>query len=66
MLSDESMYCIFVAGDKSPLWSAEHAQLSAELTQYGESYVIADVGHMPHIEGANEFNQIVLKFIDQV
>ncbi|AFT82086.1 alpha/beta hydrolase [Leuconostoc carnosum] len=57
---------LFVAGDKSPLWSAEHAQLSAELTQYGESYVIADVGHMPHIEGANEFNQIVLKFIDQV
>lgn len=55
---------LFLAGEKSPLWSADHARFSADLNPtYAQSYTFAEVGHLPHLECPDEFNQVLLAFL---
>lgn len=57
----------YLAGGKSPLWSAEHARVCTKLAQTGlaVNYTFANAGHLPHLECPNEFNKVVLDFLTQ-
>lgn len=56
---------LFLTGGASPMWSSEHGKRCVTLTNnnYGKTYEFKGVGHMPHIESPDEFNQILLDFI---
>lgn len=58
---------LYLAGGKSPLWSAKHAQSCVQLAQPGlaSSYVFANAGHLPHLEFPSEFNNVMLNFLNQ-
>ena len=54
---------LFLAGGESPLWPADHAKFASKMAPYGQYHVFDGVGHIPHIEAPDDFNQIVLNFI---
>jgi pimeloyl-ACP methyl ester carboxylesterase len=56
---------LFLAGGCSPLWSAEHAPFSAKLNpEHAQAYTFSHAGHLPHIECPDDFNQVLLNFLD--
>lgn len=54
---------LFVAGEKSPLWSPTHAEYCAALAKNGQYVVIPNTGHLPHSEAPDGFNEAVLPFL---
>lgn len=58
---------LFVAGAQSPLWSAQHALISANLVpnQRGQAKIIEQSGHLPHAEQPVRFNQVVQQFLQE-
>lgn len=56
---------LYVAGEKSPLWSSEHAAYCATLTDRGQAVIISETGHLPHAEKPKVFNDAVLAFLNE-
>lgn len=66
VVAREKVPHLFIAGDKSPLWPAQHAVVTSQLATKGEYVIIKDAGHIPHIEAPDTFNQIVSNFIQKI
>ncbi len=64
-LKQEQIPHLFIAGERSPLYPAEHAQAARMLQNNANSraYVIPNVGHIPHLENVDEFNRLLLEFL---
>ncbi|AIG65589.1 alpha/beta fold hydrolase [Weissella tructae] len=54
---------LFIAGEKSPLWSPEHAEYCANLAKQGSFAIIPNTGHLPHAEAPKAFNEQVISFL---
>ncbi|BDZ32354.1 alpha/beta hydrolase [Lactiplantibacillus sp. WILCCON 0030] len=54
---------LFIAGEKSPFWSADHAAASAKLAPQGQAFVMPESGHIVMAEQTEKFNQVMLKFL---
>lgn len=61
-----SVPVLFIAGDKSPFWSCEHAFWCADTTPNGRVAIIAECGHAVHIERADECSAAILDFLKDV
>ena len=57
---------LFVAGEASPFWPKEHANVSAALCPHGESAVVEGSGHAVNWECPKEFNALMLEFLSRV
>src|SRR5215510_6500897 len=57
---------LFIAGEESPFWPKEHAEVSAALCLKGESAVVAGAGHAVNWECPKEFNALMLDFLSKV
>lgn len=56
---------LYLAGEKSPLWSANHAKKCVDINEkrMAKSYVFKGAGHLPHLECTDEFNNVVYEFL---
>lgn len=54
---------LFMAGEKTPFWPAEHAAATAKLCPHGSSVVIPQAGHIIMAEQTDKFNQVMLDFL---
>jgi len=61
-----SVPCLFVAGEKSPMWPSGHAEASAKLCRNGSFTVVPECGHAVTWEFPDEFNRIMLDFLSRV
>ena len=66
VVAREKVPHLFIAGDKLPLWPAQHAVVTSQLATKGEYVIIKDAGHIPHIEAPDTFNQIVSNYIQKI
>lgn len=55
---------LFIAGEGSPLWSYEYANYCKKIAYYGYNEVLSKAGHLVHMEKSDEFNRIMLKFLE--
>ncbi len=64
-IKNETVPHLFLAGSASPLWSSEHSKAAASLSPFARAYTFKGCGHIPHLESADEFNRLVIKFIQK-
>ncbi|WP_338117851.1 alpha/beta hydrolase [Weissella uvarum] len=64
----EQMPHLFLAGAASPLYDAKQAEAAKALqpNMASQAVVFPDVGHIPHLEASESFNQVVVDFLDRV
>lgn len=55
---------LFMSGDASPLYPSNYPEVALKLQGNAQSqtYHFEGVGHVPHLESADEFNQVALAF----
>ncbi|MFL1695582.1 alpha/beta fold hydrolase [Weissella kandleri] len=68
VLPTEQRPHLFMSGDASPLYPANYPEIALKLQRNPQSqtYHFEGVGHVPHLEAADEFNQVALAFFDQI
>lgn len=57
---------LFIAGDASPLWPADHAKVASNMAPKGRYAMVKGAGHIPHLEDPVTFNTIVRNFIREL
>lgn len=59
---------LFLSGDASPLYPATYPETALRLQGdvRSKAYHFANVGHVPHLEAVEEFNQEMLKFLAEL
>lgn len=59
---------LFLAGAKSPIWSPEHSTFCKEHVRdgYGEQFIFDDVGHLPHLEANQKFNEVLRTWLQKL
>ena len=57
---------LFVAGEESPFWPKEHAEMSSALCPQGEFAVVAGSGHAVNWECPREFDELMLAFLARI
>lgn len=59
---------LFLSGDDSPLYPANYPEVALKLQRQSQSqvYHFKGVGHIPHLEASDEFNQVIIDFLRSV
>lgn len=55
---------LFIGSSMSTIFHPSYAIEAAKLSEKATYAIIQNTGHLPHLEAPNEFNQIVLEFIN--
>lgn len=64
VIAQTKVKVLFIAGEKSPFWSCEHAAASAALCEKGSSEIIKDCGHVVPLEDPESLSRIIVEFLD--
>lgn len=65
VLPQEERPHLFLSGNESPLYPAGYPEAALKLQKHVNSaaYHFQGVGHIPHLEAVDEFNRVILNFI---
>lgn len=65
VVSHEQVPHLFLAGSASPLYDAEQANAARAIQPVADSqaYIFLGCGHIPHLESADEYNQVIQNFL---
>ena len=57
---------LMVAGRESQFWPAEHAEAAVRGTSSGRAVVVEQSGHAVNFDRPDEFNAIMLQFLEEL
>lgn len=68
VLKYETVPHLFLAGSESPVFPPEHAAAALALNKNkkSEAYMFEGCGHIPHLESPEEFDTVVIRFINKL
>jgi pimeloyl-ACP methyl ester carboxylesterase len=68
VVANEQVPHLFLAGSASPLYDAKQADAARALQPVADSqaYIFLGCGHIPHLESAGEYNQVISDFLTRV